>query len=188
MIHRRSWLGAVLAAQLVSVPVYAQWDWTGQAPPSPPIDDGVWVELLAPSPVQLERVQGDMVYPVCAAPCRQRVPRRGVYRIGGDSVVPSASFDLTEEPLGVTLAVHPASALRKRAGMTLGLVGLGMLIAGAAIQQRIENQRVEGLSPGHSEQVAGDALLLSGLAMGVVGLVFLLTTQTRVTSSNGVSF
>ena len=205
MTRWRSWLGALLVAQLVSAPVYAQWDgtgaapqdwtgsaprdWTGAAPPAPPADDGVWVELHSHgAPVRIERVFGDAAIPVCTAPCRQKVPRSGIYRIGGEGVVPSANFDLTQEQWGVTLEARPASSMRRAAGLTLAIAGLAMLLTSSAIEGQGDGAALDETPVSHREQVAAGFLLVSGLAAGVVGLVLMLTSNTRVTSSNGVSF
>ena len=199
MTRRHAWLGVLLAAQLVSAPVYAQWDWTGgggprdwtgAAPPPPPVDDGVWVTLHSHGrPVQIERVVGEASYPVCTAPCRQKLPRNAIYRIGGEGVVPSANFDLTQEQWGgVSLDVHPASSASRNVGLVLGLGGVIALFVGGELQQQSDSATYPASSPSHQEQVASAILLGSGLLVGLVGLGFLLTSNTHVHSSNGVSF
>jgi hypothetical protein len=123
--------------QLVSAPVFAQapWDWPSAVPP--PADDGVWVELRASDgAARIERVDNDVVYPVCAAPCRQRLPRSGIYRIGGEGVRPSASFELTQAPAAVTLNVQTGSAARQNLATALFIAGgAGIVVGGCAVRK-----------------------------------------------------
>jgi hypothetical protein len=194
MSHWRSWLGAVLVAQLVSAPVLAQapGDWPGAAPPPPPADDGVWVELRASDgAARIERVDSDVVYPVCAAPCRQRLSRSGVYRIGGEGVRPSASFELTQAPGAVTLDVQTGSAARQNLATALFIAGgAGVVVGGFVLfASRLGDVRPADNAPSNSRTTTvGGVVALSGLVLGLIGLGVSYYASTHVTSSDGVTF
>jgi len=194
MRHRRSWLGAVLVAQLVSARVFAQaqWDSPGVATPPPPADDGVWVELLAnDGAARIERVDGDVAYPVCGAPCRQRLPRSGVYRIGGEGIRPSASFELTQAPGAVRLDVQTGSAAGRNFATTLFIAGGAGIVGGGFVvfASRLGDVRPADNAPSISRTTTVGALVaLSGVVLGLIGLVVSHYASTHVTSSDGVTF
>ena len=193
MIGRRSWLGAVLVAQLVSAPVFAQapWGWPGAAPPPPPIDDGVWVELRSTARVWVERVEPEGVYPVCAAPCRQTLSRTAVYRIGGEGVKPSANFELTAESSAVTLDVQAGSAARQNVASALFIAGGAAVVVGGFVlfASRLGDVRPADNAPSTSRATTvGGAVALSGLVLGLIGLGVSYYASTHVTSSNGATF
>ena len=170
-------------AQLVSAPVLAQapGDWPGAAPPPPPADDGVWVELRASDgAARIERVDSDVVYPVCAAPCRQRLSRSGVYRIGGEGVRPSASFELTQAPGAVTLDVQTGSAARQNLATALFIAGgAGVVVGGFVLFAG--HHAPDGRGPRVRRRVVG-------LVLGLIGLGVSYYASTHVTSSDGVTF
>lgn len=193
MSHWRSWLGAVLVAQLVSAPVFAQaqWGWPAAAPP-PPVDYGVWVELRASDrAARIERVDGDVVSPVCAAPCRERLPRNGVYRIGGEGITPSASFDLTQAPGAMTLDVQTGSAARQNLATALFIAGgAGMVVGGFVLfASRLGDVSPPDNAPSSSRvTTVGGVVALSGVVLGLIGLGVSHYASTRVTSSDGATF
>jgi len=169
-------MGALAAAQLIAAPVYAQ-------------ESGVWVELHTDdSAVRIERIQNGEAIPVCAAPCKQRLPRDGTYRIAGDGITPSQSFDLSAERW-VRLDVKAGSSTRRNLGVGLGIAGSATVLTSSFYFLLIGLAGFPDGPPASQQQVTtAEALLISGLAAGVIGLVLVLTCSTEVRSSNGATF
>ncbi len=169
-------MGALVAAQLIAAPVYAQ-------------ESGVWVELHTDdSAVRIERIQNGEAIPVCAAPCKQRLPRDGTYRIAGDGITPSQSFDLSAERW-VRLDVKAGFSTRRSLGIGLGIAGYATAVVGSLYFAAVG---LEGFPDGppasQGQYTVPEGLLISGLAAGVIGLVLVLTCSTEVRSSNGATF
>lgn len=84
-----------------------------------PVDPSLWPSTWAP---------------VCSAPCEATVPR-GSYRIDGDGVRPSHSFEVDPTNGGdrIVLRVKPASEAGHTAGLVLLGVGSAALVAGVVL-------------------------------------------------------
>ena len=131
------------------------------------------------------------MYPVCAAPCRQRLPRSGVYRIGGEGVRPSASFELTQAPGAVTLDVQTGSASRQNLATALFIAGgAGVIVGGFVLfASRLGDVRPADNAPSNSRiTTVGGVVALSGLVLGLIGLGVSHYASTHVTSSDGATF
>jgi hypothetical protein len=82
------------------------------APPAPVSRHTAWVHVAADQPVLLETVApGETNWkPVCTAPCDMDVNAEGIYRISGNDIEMSKSFQLATDAGGrVTLVVRPTT-------------------------------------------------------------------------------
>ena len=155
--------------------------------PQPQTDDGVRVDITADNPaVRLIRVDGDRETDICAAPCGVVVPRKAEYQLAGEGIVRTSRFTLPDNRPDLHLYVDAGSASRRTAGIVLGVAGYGMFVA-ADLFLEVEGKGNTQTLSSHTRNV-GLALVGSGLVLGTVGLVLILTTRTRVATSSGVTF
>lgn len=156
---------------------------------------GVFVEVKSASrPVRLDRViSPGMTVPVCVSPCRQVLPRNSVYVITGDGVRTTSQFVLPDDRNRVVLDVKPGSsgnvvfgAVAAGAGLVSMYVGLVFVAASEFKEASYSyNERERDTGPG---KTVGGVMLVGGLLAGIVGLYYLLSTKTEVTSSTGAHF
>ena len=155
--------------------------------PPPQTEEGVRVDITADNPaVRLIRVDGDRETEICAAPCGVVVPRKADYQIAGDGVVRTSRFTVPDNRSDLHLFVDAGSASRRTAGVVLGIAGYGLFVAADLFLEVDGKGNTQSVST-HTRNV-GLALVGSGLVLGTVGLVLILTTRTRVATSSGVTF
>jgi hypothetical protein len=150
------------------------------------------VELRADAPnVRIERVMGSVHVPVCYAPCRMVLPRDNVYVVGGTGVRYSSPFVLPYDRPHVTLDVDTGSSSRLSFGAFLIGAGLivgytGMLILAPHGDMYSNDPYAPPIHNSQERNRTGTGMLLGGLALGTVGLIVVLSTQTTVRSSTGI--
>jgi len=136
---------------------------------------------------RLMQTYGDTDVPVvwqsvCAAPCEKAVDRAGIYRIGGDGLIPSEAIAL---PPGDRVDIHAqTSAVSKRtAGVLLAALGSAALVSGAVAAEvglAMPAPSITGYQPDTGWLIAAVALAAAGIAGLAVGLPLLFTSHTRV--------
>ena len=152
---------------------------------------GVMVHIDSQRPVELFKRVGPAKNPIfettiCAAPCDQVVePEPGAeYFVDGDRVPRSAPFPL-ERPGPVRLAVDAGSSGHRLTGAILIGVGSAGATAGAIslllkvfvpeiVNDGLRGERDDTLS------VVGFSTIGMGVAMGVIGIVVMANSGTRV--------
>jgi hypothetical protein len=128
---------------------------------------------------------------VCTAPCDRRVDPRLTYRVMGDDIVPSVTFDLAPGSPPLTLGVTPARRSPRTLGEILavsagvsGFAGVLLLLLDVAEHEAAD--AVGGDSPSAQTKLQGRAATYgdlgaafvgAGLALGV-GAFFLLRSGT----------
>lgn len=156
--------------------------------------DGVYVHIDSNGAVDLEVYSDGYGYiPVCTAPCDERAPAKGLYRIGGADVRPSAAFELRGDR--VSLRVSPASSSAHEAGKFLtvigavpvavaGSIGLVALVFGVLLAPLSEAPPDSGSSSsGGTSNLPIVAALVAGVGVVFMGVglpLMLLNTNTRV--------
>jgi hypothetical protein len=164
-------------------------------PANPYSMGGVFVEIKSSSrPVRLDRViSPGQTMPVCMSPCRQVLPRNSVYIITGDGVRSTSQFVLPDDRDRVVLDVKPGSsgdvvfgAVAAGAGLISMYVGL-IFVAASEIKTNGDSYYQENRNTGPGKTVGG-AMIVGGLIAGIVGLYYIFSTKTEVTSSTGAHF
>ena len=103
----------------------------------------------------------------CESPCESRQPRRGVYRITGDGVMPSEDFSLPSRGRHITLTVSPGSAsVRAGAWAVLGIGAALCTAGGIAMAFAPDFGPVDGQNP----------VLLGGAIPAGIGVTLILTS------------
>ena len=182
-------MGALVAAELMAAPLHAQ---QRAAPGAGAVEEsGTWVELHADDgAVRIERIQNGQAVSVCAAPCRQRLPRDGVYRIAGDGIAPSQKFDLSAERW-IRLDVKAGSSVQRDIGFGLAATAaVTLLVATAYYVAAIGETPVDDLSPPPPRRDLDIAAVALGAVyvLGGVAVTLIATSNTKVTTSSGVTF
>jgi hypothetical protein len=151
---------------------------------------GVYVEIKSASrPVRIDRVMAQgMTVPVCLSPCRQVLPRDGVYIITGDGVRSTSPFVLPIDRDQLVLEVTPG--LSATAAVGIGATGGGLLSLfvgfGMALKDVVSwdgNAADPDKSPTKAE-----LMMMGGLVVALFGVGLILASKTRVTSSTGAQF
>lgn len=131
---------------------------------------------------------------LCFAPCQRQVDPRPAYRIGGPKVLPSEPFYLPQKPQ-VSLDAEVSTkggragwAVLTIGGGTLALAGSIVVMTGAIIEAA-EDDLADGDddADGTSVMVVGGLMLGGGAAMGIIGLLNLVSDESvvRVTNRGG---
>jgi hypothetical protein len=159
-------------------------------PPAGADPGGVYVELRADAPnVRIDRVVNGMQVAVCVAPCRRVLPRNNVYVIDGVGIRTTTQFMLPDDRQQLTLDVKAGSAARRALGVVLlvggGVVGYVGLVVAASRTNTYDSSTGTYRSRATSGPLAVGAI---GAAAVAVGVYLMLTSQTRVQSSSGVTF
>jgi hypothetical protein len=168
---------------------YAADSWTG-----PAAAGGVYVELRSSSrSVRIDRVLSPgNTFPVCFAPCRQVLPRDGVYVIAGEGVRVTSQFVLPDDRDRVVLDVNPGSSGQLVGGVVLAGGGLltaylGLLVLAASSLQGFGGDSTAPTNSGPGRTVGG-SMMVGGLLAGLLGLYFIFDSKTKVSSSTGSQF
>lgn len=112
-----------------------------------------------------------------------------MYRIAGEGVVPSSKFELPNAGADLTLDVKAGSSTQRTAGLVLGIAGVVTFIgANVYLIHASPALLSDGPPVSHTTTTAYFAAEGAGLLLGGVGLLLLLTSDTRVTSSSGAKF
>ena len=153
----------------------------------------IQVELQADAPgVRLERVGVDgRTTPLCFAPCHRLLPRSSLYVVGGDGIQSTSQFLLPGDRSQVTLNVRAGSTVRRGAGGALLLAGvivgyLGLAFAEAGLLS--SDADGSGKRSFNSAEAVGGVMMLGGLVASIGGLVMVLSSSTKVSSSTGSTF
>jgi hypothetical protein len=155
---------------------------------------GVFVEVRSSSrPVRIDRVFGPgMSVPVCVSPCRQVLPRDGVYLITGDRVRPTAPFVLPDDRDRVVFDVHPGSSGNATAGKVTAGAGLVAMVLGFGFVLKADLNSMGSDSENSGSKgpgaMVGGLMILGGLMAGIVGICLMVGGRTEVTSSAGAHF
>jgi hypothetical protein len=156
-------------------------------------DAAVDVELHADSPVvRLDRIVDGVAVPACFAPCRLALPRDGVYVIGGPGVQPTKPFTLSGDVYGhTTLEVRAGSSLRFQIGMAATTIG-AIAFLGGEVSAAVIGFHDLATRPDDAPREPWPSRLaivgLAGIPVLITGVILVLTSPTRVTTSNGVRF
>lgn len=122
----------------------------------------------------------------CADKCGVELSRSDSYSIRGPGVRSSESFQLPLTPTGeLTLFVHAGRPSRHRGGKALTILGSIFLVYGAValpFTYLFTSGKPESRTIGLA---SGGALLGSGLAMLIPGIILLVRNETHVSSSAG---
>jgi hypothetical protein len=155
---------------------------------------GVFVEVKSSSrPVRIDRLLGPgMAVPVCVSPCRQVLPRDGVYVITGDRVRATAPFVLPDDRDRVVLDVQPGSSgnatagkVTAGAGLVAMVLGFGFVLKSDLNSMGSDSDRSDSKGPG---KMVGGLMILGGVMAGIVGICLMVGGRTTVTSSAGAHF
>jgi len=158
-------------------------------------DDEVRVHVDGDPQVVLERriPDIDLWESVCRAPCDEKLPAEGSYRVTGHGIRPSAPLPLDPVGPNVTLAVKASYSAGYYGSLTLAIIGPIMMVAGAfttIVGAANHSTNVEDpcapqvpcatSTPPQSNAVTitGVGLIGTGVAMMVAG-IFGMTTSNR---------
>lgn len=153
--------------------------------------DHVEIVLRADAPgVHIDRFVDGAAVPICVAPCNRVLPRDGVYVISGPGLPPTRPFTLNGSTQ-TTLAVRIGSSVRRDVG--LGVLSTGMVaLLGGGLATAVIGIHDLATRP---DDAPGDPwagrlayVSLAGIPMIVTGAILMLTSPTRVTTSDGVTF
>ena len=133
-------------------------------------------------------VSGGTWYDVCRTPCAGKVASRGVYRIGGEGVRESEPFKLNGHGPYVAIETRRVGSDGTTAlGGVMAIGGgiaayAGMLVLAAAAADSPDEAPYGTAPEDNSDDDArvGLVMLLGGTAVGIVGLVTLLTNKTKI--------
>ncbi len=149
---------------------------------------GVRVEVRADKPgVRIDRITADgSSTTVCFAPCLRVLARDGVYVIGGAGIRSTSQFALPRDHHQLVLDVEAAASARSVAG------GLLVTTGGLALLFDV----LSGPKPDAPVNASGSsiddgirtAMLVGGVLALSLGIYFVATSHTKVTTSSGVTF
>jgi hypothetical protein len=162
-------------------------------PEASPTAAGVPVHIDSNRPVELFKRVGSKKNPIfegriCASPCDTHVePESGAeYFIDSDQVTRSASFSI-ERPGPIRLKVDAgSSAFRTTGGVLIGVGSASAVVGTVALMvylftPRFDVQAYGGMNgPSDALPAVGYTTLGLGAAMGIVGVVVMATSGTRV--------
>ena len=105
-----------------------------QAPPTGPLDPGPIVTLRADSmKARLQIFEQKLTWQdVCLAPCNVPVNPWGIYRVGGGTIRPSATFSLPRKP-SVVIDAKVGSTVKHGVGLGLIVGGIVTAVGGGVI-------------------------------------------------------
>lgn len=141
----------------------------------PPELQGPVVHLRADNPrAQLQQLQLRW-RTICLAPCGRPADPAGYYRIGGDTIRPSAPFRLPRASGEVLIDTQVGSNVKHWLGLGLGIGGLVAATYGAvylAFGEAIsaDSYNRDASNVGHTVTVFGLVIIGIGVALGIVGL------------------
>jgi hypothetical protein len=130
-----------------------------------------WIEGAGPG-VKGVAMTGNRWENVCAPPCGLRLDRRDHYRIGGDGIIASSSFDLPPGQGPVVLDVRVGRRDLRIGGFVL--IGLGVAGTGAGMLLLLISSDLDAKRQG------GAAAFGVGLGTLGAGIALALLSRTRV--------
>lgn len=143
------------------------------------------------------RVAADDWTPVCSGRCSTDVPASGIYRVNGTGVVQSNQFRLPEGRDSATVDASVGTTTQSGWGAILavtggglalvGLVAVGAGVAGLNGVHRYGDPTPVSDSTWRTVAIAGGALTLGGIAMGIGGLSMIFSNATRVHVARGTA-
>ena len=146
---------------------------------------GVYVELRADSVgVRISEVVGENWVPVCYVPCRRVLPRNRIYVIEGSGIKATTRFMLPDDRAQLTLDVQAGSRVQQMGGAVLMAAGL----ATSYVALVFEGSSTASMSGSSNRSDTAGLFALGGLAAAALGLVLVVSAQTKVQSSSGASF
>jgi hypothetical protein len=154
---------------------------------------GVEIELRANAPaVRIDRLVDGVAVPACVAPCVCVLPRDGTYVIDGPGVRPTKPFMLAPNRYArTTLDVRAGSNLRFGAGVGATAAG-ALAFLGGSVAMVVVGFHDLATRPDDAPPDPWMRRLLVTSLVGIpvilTGVVLVLTSPTRVTTSNDVSF
>jgi hypothetical protein len=113
---------------------------------------------------------------VCPAPCSVAVDPAALYRIAGSAIVTSDPFPLPRPTGTVTIDAKTGSKAKRWVGLGMLLGGAGAAAFGAVLYEAASNLGPDldgSYSTRNADRVYSAGVLLSGLAVSIIGLVFL---------------
>ncbi len=190
----RSLLGALLAAQLVAAPAFAQETVVepieASPPPPPPApspayrlpeSDDVKVHIDANFPdAGLEPAEPGAQR--CLAPCDKSFPRDGAYRITGDGLIPSDRFQLPARPNQVTLDVQASMKAQETTGEVMGIGGLVVMGLTVLYALEVVAANIDGPPATPTQRGIMVGGVVGGLAVSAFGALLYITAGTHVRS------
>jgi hypothetical protein len=155
-----------------------------------PAAAGVMVHVRSDSDtVRVIRIDGGRNEQVCPGFCDKRLPRDGVYQIGGDGITASKPFTVNGGPNELTLRVDPGWHYQGAigavsAGTAVVALAAGALYWAAATMGDIDNPPATN----HATDAFFVGSMVTAGVLGGIGVLLLSMSSTQVTTSNGVSF
>jgi hypothetical protein len=169
---------AIVVAQLLYNPAcYAQEPATGEpevevhdsnvAPPRAFVPPGPVVLLRADTPKARLQAQGPGQWrDVCVAPCNVPVNPAAIYRIGGNTIVPSDSFSMPRPSGQVVIEARYGSKIKKWVGIVMIIVGVVDGLTGAFYYSQAND--LASSTAGNDDPDLYRAFGVVGIATGVV--------------------
>jgi len=143
---------------------------------------GPVVHLRADNPkAQLQQLQLRW-RTICVAPCGRPADPAGYYRIGGDTIRPSAPFRLPRPSGEVLIDTHVGSNVRHFVGLGIGIGGIVAAAYGTVVLslgQAVNDNTQTGMDASHFFYAYGIAFIVVGAVLGAVG-ISLWNTSTSV--------
>jgi len=142
---------------------------------------GPVVHLRADNPkAQLQQLQLRW-RTICVAPCGRPADPAGYYRIGGDTIRPSAPFRLPRPSGEVLIDTHVGSNVRHFVGLGLGIGGIVAAAYGTVVLslgQAVNDGTSTGNDASQFFYAYGIAFIVVGAVLGVVGISLWNTSTT----------
>src|SRR5262249_27473644 len=153
-----------------------------QAPQYP---QGPVVHLRADNPkAQLQQLQLRW-RTICSVPCGLPTDPAGYYRVGGNTIRPSAPFRLPRQSGEVLVDAQVASHVRHWMGLGVGIGGIiaavygGLYIAFGQTIASSDTGNPDSMKVGNAISGVGIGFLIAGAVLGAVGIT-LWSTHTSV--------
>lgn len=157
----------------------------GPMPPgyAPPVA-GPFVTLRANSPKARLQMMGQQLQwrDICVAPCRVAVNPTGVFRVGGNTIRPSDSFNMPRPSGQVVIDAEVGSTVKHWVGIALIIggvldAGFGTLYYAAADDLATSSSNTTGMTKG-SFQAVGIVGIVTGVILLAIGIPLSLSSTS----------
>jgi len=158
----------------------------GPMPPAyaPPPVAGPFVTLRANSPKARLQMMGQQLQwrDICVAPCRVAVNPTGVFRVGGNTIRPSDSFNMPRPSGQVVIDAEVGSTVKHWVGIALIIggvldAGFGTLYYAAADDLATSSSNTTGMTKGYFQAV-GIVGIVTGVILLAIGIPLSLSSTS----------
>lgn len=155
-------------------------------PPPPGASGGPVLSLFADNPrARLQMQLGTLSWSdVCTSPCGHPVDPQAIYRVGGGSIQPSATFRLPRPDGQVMVRAHTGSRVKRWVGFGIAMGGLGAAAVGglylAAASSASSTDKVGNTNAKDFYKSVGVAELVIGVVLMAVGFPMFASQNTSV--------